>query len=109
MNRHVIQLLLIVASFSIAEVSLAQVAPGSTVATSDSDIDHARVLYKKAQVAFEAERYDEARQLLLQVWQIRQTTDTAAELGHTEMELRRYRDAAEHFDYCLRNYPPTGK
>lgn len=108
MNRHVIHLLLIVASFSIAEVSLAQVAPGSTVATSDSDIDRARVLYKKAQVAFEAERYDEARQLLLQVWQIRQTTDTAAELGHTEMELRRYRDAAEHFDYCLRNYPPTG-
>lgn len=108
MKRRSIPPLALAALISLTGTSGAQ-APATAPATkSDADIDRARTLYKKAQLAFEAEHFDEARQLLLQVWEIRRTTDTASELGHTEMELRMYRDAAEHFEYCLGNFPPTG-
>jgi hypothetical protein len=64
-----------------------------------------RELFRKGVAAFKAKNHDEARTRLLEAWTIRQTPDVAAMLGQVELRLERYRDAAEHLDYALRNVP----
>lgn len=45
-----------------------------------------------------AEAYEE----LLKAWLSSKSFDIACNLGHTALDLRRYREAAEHLDYCVR-------
>lgn len=80
-------------------------APATESATA-SATDRPRVLYRQAETAYAAGKVDEARQLLLEAWNIRQTYDVAAALGQAELELKQYRDAAEHLDFAVRNFAP---
>lgn len=80
-------------------------APDSKAATA-SDLDRPRVLYRQAEAAFAAGKVDDARHLLLEAWSVRQTYDVAAALGQAELELKLYRDAAEHLDFAVRNFAP---
>lgn len=80
-------------------------APDSAAATA-SDPDRPRVLYRQAEAAFAAGKVDDARHLLLEAWSVRQTYDVAAALGQAELELKLYRDAAEHLDFAVRNFAP---
>jgi hypothetical protein len=71
-----------------------------------NDTDRPRVLYRQAEAAFAAGKIDEARRLLLEAWGVRQSYDVAAALGQAELELKLYRDAAEHLDFAVRNFAP---
>lgn len=53
--------------------------------------------------AIQANQLEKAREELLAAWQIEKHYRTAANLGRVEIELRQYRNAAEHLDYCLHN------
>jgi len=44
--------------------------------------------------------------LLLEAWGIRHTYDVAAALGQAELELKMYRDAAEHLDFAVQTFAP---
>jgi hypothetical protein len=44
--------------------------------------------------------------MLLRAWAIRKTYDVAISLGQLELALNQARDAAEHLDFALRNFPP---
>ena len=80
-------------------------APGADAAAA-SDPSRPRVLYRQAEAAFTAGKIEEAHQLLLEAWSIRRTYDVAAALGQAELELKLYRDAAEHLDFAVRNFAP---
>ena len=66
-----------------------------------------RALYKKAQSAFEAGDFEQARGLFLQANAIQPRAEIALGLGQTEFELKRYRDCAEHLDFAIHNLGPN--
>lgn len=82
----------------------AEVTPPSEVT---AEIARSRALYREAQAAFESGQYDLAQQRLLQAWAIRKTFDVAAALTQADLELKQYRNAAEHAEYCLRMFAPA--
>jgi hypothetical protein len=51
-------------------------------------------------------KYTEARKALLEAWSLSRTYDVAAILGQAELELKLYRDAAEHLDFAIQNLAP---
>ena len=83
--------------------------PNATKSSLDSSDDNAKLrsLFRKAAAASEAGKYEEARDLLSDAWAIRQTYDVASSLAQVEIQLRLYRDAAEHLEFCLRNFAPV--
>jgi hypothetical protein len=81
-------------------------APETRAVTPNDEEGRPRVLYRQAEAAFAAGRISEARQLLLEAWSIRHTYDVASALGQAELELKLYRDAAEHLDFAVRNFAP---
>jgi hypothetical protein len=67
--------------------------------------EQAQDLEHKAQEAQSAKDVERARALRLQAFSLQANANTALELGRTELELKRYRDSAEHLDYALRMLP----
>jgi hypothetical protein len=90
---------------SVASVTQPVAAAEPSDATTASS-DRPRVLYRQAEAAFSAGRFAEARRLLLEAWNIRPSYDVAAALGQAELELKLYRDAAEHLDYAVQHFAP---
>jgi hypothetical protein len=70
------------------------------------DNARARVLLREGIDAFKAGKNEEAATALSGAWAIRQTYDVAASLAQAELALKRYRDAAEHLDYCVSHFSP---
>lgn len=66
--------------------------------------EQVQALEQEAQLAKDPER---ARGLRLQAFSLQANAVTALELGRTELELKRYRDSAEHLDYAVRMLPET--
>jgi hypothetical protein len=57
----------------------------------------------------EAGKFAEAEREFSQAWALKPTFDVAANLGDCEVELKHYRQAAEHIAYALRSFPIVGK
>lgn len=92
---------------NVVSVPTRALANGPAAPASDSpDTSRPRVLYRQAESAFSAGKYEDARKLLLEAWGIRRTYDVAAALGQAELELKLYRDAAEHLDFAVQNFAP---
>jgi hypothetical protein len=66
-------------------------------------------LYKQANVLYDQRKLAEAEVLYLQAWSLRKTYDVACNLGAIELDLAKPRNAAEHLDYALREFPAGGK
>lgn len=88
---------------SVSPLSAVAAEPNSNAAP---DPNRPRALYRQAETAFKAGKVEEARRLLLEAWGIRRTYDVAAALGQAELELKMYRDAAEHLDFAVQNFAP---
>lgn len=58
--------------------------------------------------AFEAGDDQRALAKMREAFQLEPGYRTAAGLGQVELQLLRYRDAAEHLEYSLRHFPETG-
>ncbi|MFZ5892539.1 MAG: hypothetical protein ACOY0T_15880 [Myxococcota bacterium] len=84
-------------------IAAAQSAPIGT----SGDANEVRELIAQANRAMNENQFESARALFLKAWSLRRSYDVAAGLGQAELELGRFRDAAEHLDYCLREFPPT--
>ncbi|MBE7483650.1 MAG: PEGA domain-containing protein [Polyangiaceae bacterium] len=78
-------------------------------ALSASSLAHAQAtpeeLFKEGREAVQKKDWQRARDLLLKSWALKKSFDTAALLGQSELKLAKYRDAAEHLDFALRNFP----
>ncbi len=81
-------------------------AQSATPASATEENAQARALFRQGATAMKDGKYAEARKYLLQAWALRRTYDVAAVLGQVELELRMYRDAAEHLDFAIRNLAP---
>lgn len=84
-------------------------AAGEAPAASTKPADRADELFAQGNVAFDEGRLDEAYSLYQQAWALKRTYDIAGNLGQVELKLGKFRDAAEHLDFTLRLFPPTGK
>lgn len=67
-----------------------------------------RRLMEEAFAANKAGDEDRARRLYLESFETYPSYDVAGNLGMVELALQRYLEAAEHLEYCLRNFP-TGE
>jgi len=86
---------------------VATAAAQTKASAADGDETRVRSLYRKAAAAFGAGKYEDAQVLLLEAWHLRRSYDVAAALGQAELELKRYRDAAEHLQYAVKNFAPV--
>lgn len=62
-------------------------------------------LLQQGKQAFESKRYQEAYEYLGRAFRLHQSYRTACALGQIELELDKYRDAAEHLQVCILRYP----
>lgn len=65
-----------------------------------------RSTYEEARAALKAGDLKEAERLFGELWREARTYDVAFNLGEVCMKLGRYREAAEHIAFGLRNTPP---
>ena len=71
-----------------------------------ADPEYVRDLLTRGTEALSANRNEEARSLLAQAFRLRRSYDVAAALGQAELELGKQRDAAEHLEFAIREFPP---
>lgn len=62
-------------------------------------------LLQQGKQAFENKRYEEAYEYLGRAFRLHQSYRTACALGQIELELDKFRDAAEHLQICILRYP----
>jgi hypothetical protein len=94
-------------------ISLAVVAPhvaratDAPVVTAEGSAmtDKARQLYEEGLSAYKKERWAESRAALLAAWSLNKHWQIAGLLADCEVQIGRYRDAAEHAAYYLKNSP----
>jgi len=87
----------------------ATTAQGAPAASNGATPDAADALFAQGNEAFDRGALDEAYGLYQKAWGLKRTYDIAGNLGQVELKLGRFRDAAEHLDFTLRLFPPTGK
>ena len=80
----------------------AQGDQGTSVRQATDFFERGTALYKQAQWA-------EARDEFRKAWELTKTFDVAANLGDCELELKQFRDAAEHLAFAVREFPLSGK
>jgi hypothetical protein len=61
--------------------------------------------YQRGRKAILAKDWKTAYDIFTQLWTEQKTYDVALHLGHSELRLRRYRDAAEHLAYGIAGIP----
>lgn len=89
-----------------AAAQTAQIAPATPAQKPGSDPERVRDLLTRGTEALSANRHEEARSLLSEAFRLKRSYDVAAALGQSELELGKYRDSAEHFEYAIREFPP---
>jgi hypothetical protein len=91
---------------TLATAALPQHARAQAAAPAADENVQARTLFRQGAAAMKDGKYTEARKSLLEAWSLRRSYDVAAVLGQAELELKLYRDAAEHLDFALNNLAP---
>jgi tetratricopeptide (TPR) repeat protein len=98
-------------SFSRTLLSLALLAPafGTTAHAQTSASETAKVtqLFKSGKAAFGKGDMPEAERLFAEAFALRKSSDIAANLAQSQLEQRKYRAAAEHFQWALTNLLPS--
>jgi hypothetical protein len=76
---------------------------------SQSRMDAASEHYREGNQAFTEGNTVRAYQAYLRAWELSRSFDVACNLGRTEVELGKVRDAAEHLAFCLEYYAASGR
>lgn len=74
-----------------------------------NDSNQADDLYRRANVAYDEGKLEEAYDLYTRAFSLKKSYDIASNLGQTEFKLGKFAAAAEHLAYSLSVYPPNGK
>ena len=81
--------------------------PPDASAQGDAKTDQARELFVKGTALYEQSQFEKAEAAFLAAWALKKHYQIASNLGACEMKLGRFRDAAEHLAFFLREQPPT--
>lgn len=84
---------------------LALVLAGACLPAAPARADEAEDKLAQGTAAFTDGNLDEALKIFQEMWKAKKSWDVALMLGHTERNLQKYRDAAEHYTYALANFP----
>lgn len=79
----------------------------STPAGSEAS-QHADALFRTGKELYKSGKLLEAYEAYRAAWRLKQTYDIATNLANTEFQLAKMRDAAEHYAFSIKNFPPTG-
>lgn len=93
----------------VISASPADAQPKPDKPPTDVQTDRARQLHKEADELFKKGDYERARVAYLAAWALKKHWQIAASLGDCEVFLLRYRDAAEHLTFALREVPATSE
>jgi hypothetical protein len=77
------------------------------IVDSGTPSDDADLLFKKGTAALTSGNTQQAYELDLAAWKLKQTHDIAGNLAQVELLLGKKRDAAEHIAFALGHFPPT--
>ena len=91
---------LLLASTALSRSGTAQTAP--PLSAPEDPREQARELMRSGNARYRNGDLQGAHDLYEHAFRAAKSFDVACNLGRTEMELQRYRDAAEHLDYCVR-------
>ena len=92
------------AGATIAATSAGQSPPKTATADTSNSAEAARH-YEEGVKAAKSERWNKAHEEFLAAWKLKQHYQIAANLGRAELQIGKYRDAAEHLAYFLREAP----
>jgi hypothetical protein len=107
MRRAAISTLLLL-PLVIAVPAAAQPPPSRAAAADPSTAsDEADALFDRGKSALTSGKTEQAYQLYLASWKLKQTHDIAGNLAQVELMLGKKRDAAEHVAFALAHFPPT--
>lgn len=88
---------------SIGLLCLLCLLSASTTAWAEPLPEEAHGRFKEGLAAIQAKDWHQALEILSALWQEKRSYDVALLLGQVELNLERYRDAAEHLDFGVRN------
>ena len=80
--------------------------PPESAAETKALEDQAGALYLEGVALYKDEKWQEARVAFLAAWRLKKQWQIAGNLTDCELRLGRYREAAEHATYYVRNAPP---
>lgn len=105
MKLRVCTALAVAAAVALALAAAPAVAQPPVETVSADTPDEASKLFKKGNDAYKMKKWDEAEKAFEEAWALKQAYDIAGNLGDVEVFLGKYRDAAEHLEFSLRNWP----
>jgi hypothetical protein len=106
---HILRPIVLGALMIAAPLAQTSRALAQTTTLTAAQADEARRLFKQGFAAFNEKRYQEAYDALSQAWKLQRSFDVAGNLGIVELELGKFRDAAEHLAFAVENLPPSAK
>ncbi len=87
---------------------LALAFAGATLLSTPAFAEDAGAAFQKGNAAFEDSKYEEALAAYQEAWKVNKSHTLAYMMGRAEMELRKLKEAAEHFAYAKAHFPLTG-
>lgn len=97
---------LVVAALGSGSLAVAAPAARPVEPPVDATTLKARELVKRGTEEFGKQHWDAARDAYLAAWDLKQHFAIAANLAEVEMQLGRYREAADHWKFALTHLPP---
>ncbi|WP_441288954.1 PEGA domain-containing protein [Sorangium sp. KYC3313] len=95
----------LIADPDIAAAQPPSAAPGTAPASAADAAKRAEALVDKAKSLYLERKYQEAEEALLVAWELNPTFDVAYNLGNTEYQLKKHKEAATYLSFALRNWP----
>lgn len=83
-------------------------ASTQTVLTGEAASQKADEYFQQGKSLYKLNKLKDARDAYLSAWNLKRSYDIAANLANAELQIGMKRDAAEHFAFCIRSFPPTG-
>lgn len=90
-------------------VLLALALAGASLPASPALATGAEDQFAEGTAAFTDGRLEDALKIFQELWKTTKSYDVALMLAHTERNLGKHRDAAEHYSYAIANFPLTGE
>jgi hypothetical protein len=88
-----------------AQPAAPPVAPGTAPASAADATKRAEALVDKAKSLYLEGKYQEAEEALRVAWELNPTFDVAYNLGNTEYQLKKHKEAATYLSFALRHWP----
>lgn len=99
--RHAVLVAMLLAAGASSSPVLGE-GPSQTPAESEAMTDKARDLYEEGRGLYGERAWDKAHAAFLAAWSLKKHWQIAGMLGHCDVQLGRYRDAAEHLSFAIR-------